>query len=295
VISYCSALITDVLDGFIARKLKLTTLFGKKFDVIADNFIVLCSVVSFYFLKADLIKKYLFVGIFLFSYFVIIQIISKVKTEKLIFMRNYAALLAAILFPVVVIINIFVESRILIYLYVIIMLYSLTEKLLLQLHNMEKKSIFQLKHNSTKLIFILIIMLLITLLFFIPLTDNNDKACFSDGYCVNLEIKDTPEERTLGLMFRDNLDEKDAMLFVFEQPGQYKYWMKNMKIPIDIIFLNENKEIVTIHKRVEPCTEEPCDLYDPDEPALYVIEVKAGFSERHNLAPGQKVALDILA
>lgn len=289
VIVYCLALLTDLLDGYVARKFKLNSEFGKKFDVLADNLIVICVAVSFYFLKPDLIVKYLLVGLFLFSYFVVVQTISMIITKKMIFMRNYAALLAAIIFPFLVIISIFFESRILIYSYVIIMIYSLTEKLLLQTMKKNKKSIFHLKSNKIKLIFVLIIMIFITLLFFIPLTDNNDKVCFEDGFCVNVEIRDTPEERTLGLMFREYLDEKDGMLFIFEQPAEYSFWMKNMKIPIDIIFLNENKEIVTIHSSVPPCVSEECELYPPSEPALYVVEVKAGFSDRHNLEVGQKV------
>lgn len=293
VVLYCLALISDLLDGSIARKLKITSDFGKKFDVLADNFIVICLIVSFYFFKLDLLRKYKYVGLFLFSYFLIVQIISKIKTKKLIFMRTYTAQLAAILFPFLVFISILIESRILIYSYVIIMVYSLTEKLFLQIRKMDKKSIFQLKSNKIRLIFILAIMLLITLLFFIPLTDRNDKACFEDGYCVNLDIKDTPEERTLGLMFREYLDEKDALLFIFEHPAEYSFWMKNMKIPIDMIFLNENKEIITIHRKVPPCYTDECELYTPISPVIYVIETKAGFSDIHNLKVGQIVSLDI--
>jgi len=289
VIVYCLALLTDLLDGYVARKFKLASEFGKRFDVLADNFIVICIAVSFYFLKLELFMKYLSVSLFLFSYFVVVQLISVITTKKMIFMRNYVALLAAIIFPFLVVASLFFESRILIYSYVIIMIYSLTEKLLLQTMKKNKRSIFHLKSNKIKLIFVLIIMVLITLLFFIPLTDNNEKACFEDGFCVNVEIKDTPEERTLGLMFRESLDEKEGMLFIFEQPAEYSFWMKNMKIPIDIIFLNENKEIVTIHSSVPPCVSESCELYHPSGPALYVVEVKAGFSERHGLKEGDKV------
>ena len=294
VVSYCFVLLTDLLDGYVARKFNLVSEFGKKFDALSDNFIVICVAISFYFFKLDLIMKYLPLGLFLLSYFVIVQIISLLITKKLIFMRNYSALLAAIVFPIVVIMSLFFESRILIYSYIIIMIYSLTEKLFLQMANKNKRSVFYLKSQKIKLVFVILLMILITLVFFIPLTDNNAKVCFDDGFCVNVEIKDTPEERTLGLMFRESLDEKEGMLFIFEQPDEYSFWMKNMKISIDIIFLNENKEIVTIHNNVPPCVSESCELYHPSEPALYVVEVKAGFSVRHNLEVSQKVTLDIL-
>ena len=57
--------------------------------------------------------------------------------------------------------------------------------------------------------------------------------------------------------------------------------------------MDENKEIITIHDKVPPCVSETCELYNPDEPALYVIEVKSGFSERHGLGEGDKVEFSI--
>ena len=113
VVSYCFVLLTDLLDGYVARKFNLVSEFGKKFDALSDNFIVICVAISFYFFKLDLIMKYLPLGLFLLSYFVIVQIISLLITKKLIFMRNYSALLAAIVFPIVVIMSLFFESRIL--------------------------------------------------------------------------------------------------------------------------------------------------------------------------------------
>ena len=82
------------------------------------------------------------------------------------------------------------------------------------------------------------------------------------------------------------------MLFIFDNPYKYTFWMKNMKIPIDMIFVNSDKQIVTIHKNVPPCTTEPCPLYEPESPVLYVVEVKAGFSDNHSIIEGE--SLDIL-
>jgi uncharacterized membrane protein (UPF0127 family) len=137
------------------------------------------------------------------------------------------------------------------------------------------------------------IVLIISLvsLFLVKIYVNKDltDVCFQDGYCVKAEVKDTLEDRALGLMFREKLDEDKGMLFIFEKPDTYSFWMKNMKISIDIIFLNENKEIVSIHEKVLPCFSDPCPMYGPDEPSLYVVEVQEGFSKKHGLEEGQKI------
>ena len=67
------------------------------------------------------------------------------------------------------------------------------------------------------------------------------------------------------------------MLFIFEKPGVYGFWMKNMVIPVDIIFIDENKKVVHIEERVQPCENDPCKIYRPKSPVKYVLEVKAGF------------------
>lgn len=291
IIFYSLALLTDILDGFIARKLKSVTEFGAKFDALADNFIVICVAMSFYFINRNLLIKYAYLALFLIVYFVFIQFLSLIFTKSLFFMRNYAALLAAIVFPIVIFSSFLFESRILIYAYVIITIYSLTEKLFLKMTH-AKKSVFMLKSKKIKLLFILVIAILITIMFFIPLLDTQDRVCFEDGYCITVEVKDTAEERALGLMFRESLDEDQGMLFIFDSADRYTFWMKNMKIPIDIIFLNSDKEIVHITHNAKPCFEDPCELYAPDEAALYVVEVKAGFSERHNLEEGEMVGFD---
>ena len=283
---YFLAIITDILDGFAARKLNRVTNFGKKFDALADNFIVICVLISYILLKPTLIKTYQYVIFFLFAYFVLLQLLSYLIKGKLFFMRNYAALLAAIIFPFVVIISFFFESTILISLYIIITVYSLTEKFFLHMTR-KKRSVFLLKSFKTKIIFILIVMAVCFLVFMIP--KSNNQVCFEDGYCVNVEVKRTPEERSVGLMFRENLAETQGMLFVFDVPERYTFWMKNVKFPIDIIFIDYNYNIVYIAEKAQPCYEEPCELYTSNAKALYVVETVSGFSEKHYVVIGQKV------
>jgi uncharacterized membrane protein (UPF0127 family) len=131
----------------------------------------------------------------------------------------------------------------------------------------------------------------------------------------NLEIADTTEERTLGLMNRKYLREDGGMLFIFEKTGWYPFWMKNTYIPLDIIWLNENKEVVHIKEEAQPCastsddlTINPltrtfnkvkqnipfvCDTILPVGMSKYVIELKSGKVKEIDLKIGDKTEFDI--
>jgi|TARA_R110000737_G_C14445305_1_gene462155 uncharacterized protein len=75
---------------------------------------------------------------------------------------------------------------------------------------------------------------------------------------VPVEIMDTPEKISTGMMGRDSLD--GGMLFLFDKADERSFWMKNCLIPLDIIFITGNK-ITKVHKNCEPCTTEPCESY----------------------------------
>lgn len=113
---------------------------------------------------------------------------------------------------------------------------------------------------------------------------------FPSGTKIDAEVADTTERRSRGLMFRDRLPAGGGMLFIFEQAQPYLFWMKNCKFPIDIIWLNGQKEIVFISENTPPCKADPCPNYGPEDKAsLYVIEVAAGFSKKERLKLGAKV------
>ena len=113
---------------------------------------------------------------------------------------------------------------------------------------------------------------------------------FPSGTVLLAEVADTPETRERGLMFRDHLPLGGALLFIFETPKPYQFWMKNCKFSIDIIWMNAEKEVVFIAKDTPPCTSDPCPTYGPkDKTALYVLEVEAGFAQKENLKPGMSI------
>ncbi len=107
---------------------------------------------------------------------------------------------------------------------------------------------------------------------------------------ISVEIARTPQERAQGLSHRTSLDENRGMLFLFEKPDLYAFWMPNMKFPIDIIWIDTNNTIVDIHENVPPLQNELYPTYyKPQHPAISVLEVNAGFGKRHNIKTGDKI------
>jgi uncharacterized protein len=103
---------------------------------------------------------------------------------------------------------------------------------------------------------------------------------------IEIEIADTEEERRQGLMYRATMEDTQGMLFVFPTSEPQSFWMKNTLISLDLLFVNEKKEIVTIQKYAQPKSESSIPSY---KPAKYVIEVNAGFCDRYQIKEGDNV------
>lgn len=101
------------------------------------------------------------------------------------------------------------------------------------------------------------------------------------------QVADTREERIIGLSQHDGLAFDEAMLFIFERPGYYPFWMKDMNFPIDIFWLDENKHIIFIKEEAQP--EDFPTSYISYEPALYAIETIAGFAQHYGVKRGDIV------
>lgn len=109
------------------------------------------------------------------------------------------------------------------------------------------------------------------------------KIYFPDDDSVSAELAVTPEERTRGLMFRKKIEFDQGMLFIFGEEGFYSFWMKNMLISLDFIWLDREKRIVHIEQNVPPCKQEPCPTYTSKVPAMYFLELRAGSVEKRKL------------
>lgn len=110
-----------------------------------------------------------------------------------------------------------------------------------------------------------------------------------NSHKVFLNIADTPEKRTNGLMFIDKISENQGMVFLFGKPEYEAFWMKNMKMPIDILFIKKDK-ISKIYKEVPICKSEPCKLYNSNFPVDSVLELKTGFCDKYNVKAGDKIS-----
>ena len=110
-----------------------------------------------------------------------------------------------------------------------------------------------------------------------------------NNFNLEIEVAETFSEKAQGLSGRDRILDNQGMLFVFKTPGRYPFWMKGMKFPIDIIWLDKDLKIVEINKEVQP--ESFPELLRPSVPIQYVLEVKNGWVDEHNIKQGDKCSL----
>jgi uncharacterized membrane protein (UPF0127 family) len=113
--------------------------------------------------------------------------------------------------------------------------------------------------------------------------DREDKPIVT----IDIEIADDESTREIGLMGRRSMEERQGMLFIFNEEQPASFWMKNTIIPLDMFFINKLGEIVTICKNTTPFSEQS---YSATAPALFVLEVNAGFADKHNIKVGDRIS-----
>ena len=141
----------------------------------------------------------------------------------------------------------------------------------------------------SKKIFIITILIFAIFVFagslFLAQKNNNFYKKISLGDVVlKTEIALSPLEKQKGLSGRNYMGENNAMLFVFSQPDLYPFWMKDMKFPIDIIWLDDNLKIINVEKNVSPKTYP--EEFLPHLPAKFVLEVNGGWSDKNKTKEG---------
>jgi uncharacterized membrane protein (UPF0127 family) len=105
-----------------------------------------------------------------------------------------------------------------------------------------------------------------------------------------LEKASTPEQEEKGLMYRTRLPRNHGMLFLFQPPHAVSFWMKNTKIPLDIVFLSQGK-VVYVEPNAPPCPGDPCNIYGSGRVVDMVVELPAGTAQRQGIQPGMTAAL----
>ena len=114
------------------------------------------------------------------------------------------------------------------------------------------------------------------------------------GQVVRVEVKMLAEDIMRGMMFREKLDPDRGMLFLHKPPGKYTYWMYQVKIPLDIIWMDAEGNIVEIAANTPPCQKavaSQCPVYGGSKVAQVVLELAGGMAAKFGLTTGMRVSL----
>ncbi|OGY18037.1 MAG: hypothetical protein A2784_04985 [Candidatus Chisholmbacteria bacterium RIFCSPHIGHO2_01_FULL_48_12] len=155
-----------------------------------------------------------------------------------------------------------------------------------------------------KFVFFLILAVVVGMLAggkLLPLATSNQLSVVSDQKIlqklkigkaeIKVEVADTDEARSRGLAGRDSLAEDEGMVFIFEQPGQYGFWMKGMKLPLDFVWIADNK-VVEITEDIPVDVNESPKVYQPQPAIDAMLEVNAGWAGRNGVKVGDRVVVE---
>ncbi len=111
------------------------------------------------------------------------------------------------------------------------------------------------------------------------------------GQKIRAEVMTAPEDMARGMMFRDSLAPGRGMLFIHAQPGTYSYWMYQVRIPLDIIWMNADHQIVEVSADTPPCQTKAtdCPSYGGHRTAQYVLELGGGMAAKYGLKRGDQI------
>lgn len=163
------------------------------------------------------------------------------------------------------------------------------------------------KKNTTKVSKKVFFGLLIVVLFFlsmysvrcgfhkvceVPMIEKwirHDATILMPKGALTVEVVNTKASRELGLSFREKMGRDEGMLFVFDHPGRYGFWMKDMKFSLDIVWINQNGVVVWVERNVTQ--ESYPSVFMNQADASYVLEMSAGLSEEFGVYLGTKVKI----
>ena len=102
---------------------------------------------------------------------------------------------------------------------------------------------------------------------------------------INAELASTPQQREIGLMFRNAMPANDGMLFVFEQPGQQCFWMRNTLIPLSVAFIGDDGSVVNIDDMKPQTLDSHCSA----KPVRFVLEMNEGWFAKRGIRAGSRL------
>lgn len=115
-------------------------------------------------------------------------------------------------------------------------------------------------------------------------------AVLPSGIKIELEVAKTPQQQQMGLMYRPALPDNRGMLFEFPSPQPVSFWMKNVPVKLDMVFMHKGV-VEYITDSAPPCAQEPCSTYGPNKLINQVIELRAGRAAELKLKVGDRVKI----
>jgi uncharacterized membrane protein (UPF0127 family) len=113
-----------------------------------------------------------------------------------------------------------------------------------------------------------------------------------EGHRYFVDIADDDQSRARGLMFVDEMADNRGMVFIFRREAPRSFWMRNTRIPLDIIYLDRDLRVVSIAADTPPCRTRQCPSYPSEGPAQFVLELNAGQAAAIGLDPGEQIQIE---
>lgn len=111
------------------------------------------------------------------------------------------------------------------------------------------------------------------------------------GKAFTVDLALTREAQARGLMFVEELPADHGMLFIFSGESRRSFWMKNTRIPLDILYFDRDLTLVSVAENARPCVADPCPTYPSAGPAQYVLELNAGMAAKLGVERGDPLLL----
>jgi len=113
-----------------------------------------------------------------------------------------------------------------------------------------------------------------------------------NGKTIYVEMAVEYSEMLRGMMFRDSLAEDSGMLFLHNKMGKHSYWMFQVKIPLDMVWIDKSKTVVEVLAKVPPCPSSrpaDCPMFGGNQEAQFVLELAAGMAQKYGVTVGSKI------
>jgi hypothetical protein len=134
-----------------------------------------------------------------------------------------------------------------------------------------------------------LVLALIFVFFLFGVSQKEKTIVYFQNYSFEVELAQNSWQRAKGLMFKEEMDENQGMLFVFPKPGLYNFWMKNVRFPSDLIWIDQEKKIVDLKLQQQPCSASSCSAIEPKSKAQYVLELKGGMASKAGMTVGSQL------